>query len=235
MARRRRKMRKQGVRTLVTQKLEHVSKAVFERYLDQITQLVGDSPGVYALYDEGELYYVGKSVDLRNRVKHHLKDRHGASWTHFSVYLTRREEHIHEIESLLVRIANPTGNRVVPKGRSSGPLLKLLQRHIKQRQQEELASLFGRRPSRRAVAPDRNEEGELVGLVSVKTRLRRTYRGKDYTAVLLPKGQIVVRGRRFLSPSAAAQSIARGGINGWYFWWVEKPDGEWVKLKEIRR
>jgi hypothetical protein len=33
------------------------------------------SPGIYALYDGDELYYVGKSGELRKRVRHHLRDR----------------------------------------------------------------------------------------------------------------------------------------------------------------
>ena len=103
---------------LVINKLEMVSKDIFRQYFDLITKLIGDSPGVYALYDDNQVYYVGKSTDLRNRVKHHLRDRHGASWTHFSLYLARKEFHIHEIESLIVRISNPKGNRVIPKGKS---------------------------------------------------------------------------------------------------------------------
>src|SRR3989442_15481282 len=91
---------KKSTRLLVTNKLEMVSKEAFRQHFDLITDLIGDSPGVYALYDDNSLYYVGKSTDLRNRVKQHLRDRHFASWTHFSLYLARKEEHIYEIESL---------------------------------------------------------------------------------------------------------------------------------------
>ena len=34
------------------------------------------------------------------------------------LYLVRRTQHIDELESLLVRVANPKGNRVVPRGRA---------------------------------------------------------------------------------------------------------------------
>src|SRR6266498_2132016 len=97
-------------RSLVANRLEGVSKDVFKKYFQMITNLIGSSPGVYALYNERELYYVGKSSELRKRVRQHLRDRHLANWTHFSLYLARNAEHIHEIESLLVRIANPSGN-----------------------------------------------------------------------------------------------------------------------------
>src|SRR5450759_4952616 len=123
-------------RDLLSNRLEKISKDVFKQYFPLITQLVSDSPGIYALYDGEDLYYVGKSTELRKRVRQHLRDRHLASWTHFSLYLVRREEHIHEIESLLVRIANPKGNRVVPRGKSTGVLVKQLKRLIQQKQKE---------------------------------------------------------------------------------------------------
>src|ERR1039457_4681322 len=103
-------MKKRIRRSLVTQSLENVSKDVFRRHASLITDLIGKSPGIYALYDDMGLYYVGKSVDLKGRVQTHLKDRHKASWTHFSLYLLRNEEHVGEMESLLICISNPKGN-----------------------------------------------------------------------------------------------------------------------------
>ncbi len=43
-------------RTLVVKKLEGVSKLIFRNYFKQITDLIGNSHGIYALYDENELY-----------------------------------------------------------------------------------------------------------------------------------------------------------------------------------
>src|SRR2546425_712507 len=88
--------RKAAARPLVIHKLEKVSKGVFRQYYGAITELIGHSPGVYALYDGDELYYVGKSTELRSRVKQHLRDGHLASWTHFSLFLVRKAEHIQE-------------------------------------------------------------------------------------------------------------------------------------------
>ena len=162
-------------RSLVVNRLEKVSKDLFRRHFGLITELVGNSPGIYALYDGPDLYYVGKSTDLKKRVKQHLRDRHLASWTHFSLYLVRRAEHIHEIESLLVRIANPQGNRVVPRGKSSGPLLKKLQQMVRQKQKDEYLELFGvpraKRERKRGSAADRaaDRHRSLRGLVSKST------------------------------------------------------------------
>ena len=60
---------KKNPRSLVVKRLENVSKDVFRKYYGLITDLVGSSPGIYALYDGTELYYVGKSTELRKRVR----------------------------------------------------------------------------------------------------------------------------------------------------------------------
>ena len=223
-------------RSLVINRLENVSKDVFRQYFALITELVGSSPGIYALYDSGDLYYVGKSIELRKRVRQHLSDRHLASWTHFSLYLVRREEHIHEIESLLVRIANPKGNRVVPRGKSTGVLVKKLKQLIKRKQKVELDSMFApTRTSTTKSAPKSN--GSLAGLVERKTKLHKTYKGQDHDATLSPKGVITYKGKPFSSASGAARAVIRSkrNVNGWMFWYAQNEAGDWVRLNDLRK
>jgi len=225
-------------RDLLSNRLEKISKDVFKRYYPLITQLVSDSPGIYALYDGDELYYVGKSTELRKRVRHHLRDRHLASWTHFSLYLVRREEHIHEMESLLVRIANPKGNRVVPRGKSRGALVKALKRLIRQRQKDELSALLGSKPkwTRSRTKKHGNHPDSLVGLVSKRSTLFRQYKGRDYTAKLSPKGTIVFKGKTYKSPTGAAKAVigANRAVSGWVFWHIKDADGNWVRLEDYK-
>jgi hypothetical protein len=222
------------VQPLVSKRLERVSKDLFKRYYKEITEIVGSSPGVYALYDSDELYYVGKSTDLKQRVRHHLVDRHLASWTHFSLYLARKVEHIHEIESLLIRIANPKGNRVRPKGQSSGALLKELQTLVKKSQKDEYEKMFGTKKTRvkKAVAATRRS---LVGLVTRTVALYKTYKGKEYAAKLTPKGEIIYKGKTYTSPTAAARAVIHTtrAVNGWWFWYIKADDGEWVRLNDF--
>ena len=224
---------------LVTNRLENVSKDVFTQHFALITELVGESPGIYALYDGDDLYYVGKSSELRTRVRHHLKDRHGASWSHFSLYLVSHEEHIHEIESLLVRIANPKGNRVVPRGKSAGLLVRKLKSLIRKRQKEELAGLFA--PTRKMQAPDRRgasgRPASLVGLVEKRTPLFRTYKGREYKAILSPDGVISHSGKKYKSAPAAAKAVVSrvSAVNGWMFWYIKNQMGDWVHLAEYRK
>lgn len=228
-----------GARPLVVNRLENVSKDIFRQYYDQITELVGDSPGIYALYDGTDLYYVGKSTELRKRVRHHLKDRHLASWTHFSLYLARREDHIHEIESLLIRIANPKGNRVIPRGRSTGALVKLLKRSIRAKQKLELQQIFGEKHAAGRVTRADRETGKalpLAGLVAKRTRLYRTYNGREYIASINPQGVVNYNGKKYNSATAAAKAVVKrkGAINGRAFWYIRDANGDWVRLGDFK-
>lgn len=230
------KIKKRTSRSLVVQRLENVSKALFRRYYGLITELVGSSPGIYALYDENELYYVGRSIDLRKRVKHHLRDRHYASWTHFSLYLVRKVGHINEIESLLVRIANPKGNRVVPKGKAS-TMLKKLKKMVKEKQGQEFKEMFGNHKKKTTETKRKTatEKRELKGLVSRRTTLYREYKGKENKAILTPAGTIVLRKKHYKTPTAAAMSVIdRGNVNGWRFWYIKDKNGEWVRLCDYK-
>ncbi len=230
-------MRTKAPQTLVIKKLENVSKLVFRNYYKQITELIGNSHGIYALYDENELYYVGKSTDLKNRVKQHLRDRHLASWTHFSLYLVRNAEQINEIESLLIRIANPKGNTKKYKIDKGGiSLLKQLVKIVKEKQKEELVSLFGiKKASRQAAKAAVGNGRSLNGLVSRKTALFRTYKGKEYKALLTPKGKIKIGSATFYSPTAAAKHVVKwSSVNGWRFWYIKDSDGSWTRLSDYR-
>ena len=95
----------------VCEHLENISREALEKYQNIIRNYVRRRHGVYALYRHGKLYYVGLATNLRNRLKQHLKDRHGQSWDRFSVYLTIGDSHLRELEALTLRIVRPKGNK----------------------------------------------------------------------------------------------------------------------------
>lgn len=76
-----------------------------------IRDYVKGRQGVYALYKGTRLYYVGLASNLRSRLRAHVKDRHANAWDFFSMYLTVEEEHLRELEALVLRITMPSGNR----------------------------------------------------------------------------------------------------------------------------
>ena len=68
------------------------------------------------------------SCNLRGRLAHHLKDRHHDSWNRFSVYLTIGDSHLRELESLILRIVKPAGNKQKGKFAKSEDLRRRLTR-----------------------------------------------------------------------------------------------------------
>jgi hypothetical protein len=96
---------------LVTQYLENISRDALEGYPHLLRTFVSGRTGIYALFNKGELYYAGLATSLRGRLRHHLKDRHKDSWDTFSAYLTIGDKHLRELESLLIRVVRPPGNR----------------------------------------------------------------------------------------------------------------------------
>ncbi len=130
---------------LVSQFLEKFSRTVLEKYQGIIREFVARRHGVYALYRRDRLYYVGLASNLRSRLRHHLKDRHGQSWDRFSVYLTIGDSHIKELESLVLRIVSPPGNKLVGKFGKAENLRTRLGRAIREHQRRELGEIIGKR------------------------------------------------------------------------------------------
>jgi hypothetical protein len=66
------------------------------------------------------------------------------------------------------------------------------------------------------------------------TVLRAEYKGKDYAATV-EGGALVLDGKRFSSPSAAAVSITKAPVNGWVFWKCRFPgQSDWILIKSLR-
>ncbi|MBN2563548.1 MAG: GIY-YIG nuclease family protein [Phycisphaerae bacterium] len=228
--------------------LEHISVKAFEKYHGEITSLVQTRHGVYALYSDDRLYYVGLAVNLRRRIEQHLRGQHAGRWNRFSLYLVRRIDHTKEIESLLLRIADPTGNK--QRGRlSKATNLELrLRQVVERRQRAELEEIFSRAArlkrltakvarrkssGRRKSAASRRGGRPLKGIVARNKRIYATYKGEEYKAVILHTGRIKLDGRLYDYPSAAAQAVTKKPTSGWGFWRVRK-NGELIRLSELR-
>ena len=117
-------------RPLVIEHLEDVSRDTLAEYQDIVREYIRGKHGIYALYKKDRLYYVGLASSLGRRLKQHLRDRHGGSWDRFSVYLTRREDHITELEPIVLRIVKPTGNKQLGRFPGSSNLARELRDDI---------------------------------------------------------------------------------------------------------
>ena len=231
-------------RPLVTGFLEGISVKAFDSYHGDITELVRAKHGVYALYKNDRLYYVGLASNLRRRIKQHMKDRHSKKWNRFSLYLVRKVDHIKEIESILLRIASPRGNKQVGKLRGASNLKAQLRQMMKNRSAAEIDELLVRGRSKRGrTTPTKKRGGSrrvssraeaypLRGLLKNK-RIYGTHKGWEYRAYVLASGRIKFDGEFYETPTTAAKAIVKHAVNGWAFWYIRK-GSECVKLRELR-
>lgn len=219
--------------------MENVSRLALERYQDLIREYVRHRNGVYALYRGNRLYYVGLARNLRTRLRAHLKNRHGESWDRFAVYLTIGDKHLKELESLLLRIVKPVGNRQSGKFARCEDLRKRLAKDIRLHQRQELSSLFGKPLGTKQTKRFKAVSGKEPSLARYNKgrgfRLRLRYKGKLYRGRIKRDGRVRVNGNIFRSPSMAAVSILKRSCNGWNIWEFERAPGDWVKLKELRK
>lgn len=225
--------------SLVCQHLENISRNALEQYLDIIQQYIRGMHGIYVLYRRKKLYYIGLARNLRPRLRAHLRDKHKNSWDSFSAYLTVENYHMKELESLLLRIANPVGNSVRGKFVHSENLNRRFKRDITVRKKAEIDALFGggkkvkkiRRKKKRKLGP---EDGDLAMYVDQPMRIRAVYKGEIYKARVRRDGWIRYQGYLYRTPTAAAREIVGRNYNGWKFWKYEQVAGRWVPLAKLR-
>ncbi len=180
-----------GKAPLVVEHLENIARTAIKRYPDIITEFARGKSGVYALYAGDSLYYVGLARNLRSRLHGHLKDRHAEEWDRFSIYLTQGDEHLRELESLVLRIASPKGNRVSGKITASRDLYRVFKSRIVQSQRRELADITGGVPKKVSSSCDvRRRRGEYDTLVcpAHKDGFEKEFLGKNrWYAIRLSK------------------------------------------------
>lgn len=235
-------MRRKRV-SLVSQYLEKISGEALEEYQTIFRDFARRRNGVYALYRKNRLYYVGLARDLRGRLKAHLRDRHGSRWDRFSIYLTIGDDHIRELESLVMRIAQPAGNRQLGKFPRAQNLRREFAKRIRDDAKQRLNALLGRLdPDKKPAKSAKTKTGtrrrpSLSRYVSRPMRLRATFKGRMIRASVRKNGQIRFGRETFNSPSIAAYNAIgrRRAVNGWSFWHYERAPGDWVRLNELRK
>ncbi len=225
---------------LISQHLENISREALEKYEPVIRGLVRRREGIYALYRKNKLYYVGLASNLNNRLKQHLRDRHGDSWDHFSVYLMIGDHHLRELESLILRTTRPPGNKQKGKFSKSENLSRKLRNQFRLSQKKELDLLFGNDTAKHVIKRNNQKNEQLKAILgnykNVGTQLRAEFKGTIIKAIIRADGTIRYKGQVFTSPSLAASAACnRKTANGWHFWKYERAPGDWVKLDFLRK
>ena len=219
---------------LVHRHLENVSRSLLEKHPELVREFIGRNAGIYALFRKGKLYYVGLATALRSRLKAHVKNRHGNSWDSFSIYLTIKDQHLREIEALLLRIAKPPGARQRGKLAQSQDMRRRIAQAIRQKQKGEVSSLFGKRTSP-VVTAKVNVESDLTRLLPQGASVRGTLKNKVFRARVRRNGMVRFGGVSYTSLSLAAKAAIKRPTNGWWFWQIERGRGNWIRLTRIRK
>ena len=216
--------------------LERVSWKILEEYPSVVRDLIRNESGIYALYRRDRLYYVGLASGLMGRIKQHLRDGHSEKWDRFSVYVTGHADHMKELESLLLRIVKPTGNKQSGRFVGSTNLKQTLNARVKAEDDNRRAHLIGGSAAkrRRKAQARRSHGGRLLsGLVDRSIRLKGRRSGWEYAATLRSDGTIRYDGETYESPHQAGRAAVKARCNGWLFWRYRER-GEWVPLKNLR-
>jgi hypothetical protein len=110
--------------------VEILSHPAFELGLKTI---IKNFSGIYALYQNERLYRVGLTTDLLWRIKSYLKAPHAGKWNKFVIFRIAKVNYLKDIETLVLEISHPPGNKVkgkVPKDADINRLLrKILRAH----------------------------------------------------------------------------------------------------------
>ena len=232
-------------RPIISGHLEKVSSRVFGHYSKVITDMIRGRQGIYALYKKDKLYYVGLATELRRRITQHLRDRHQGKWNLFSLYVIRKDDHIKEIESVVLRIAYPVGNTVKGKLKGSENLLAELDRGIRAEQDIERRGIIdqvkkrilGKKRAKRkkkTVTKRTGKNRPLKQFFRTGKMIYATHKGKAYKAWVRPNGGISYGGATYDTPSGAGKAVRGKATNGWAFWKYKDKNGELKPLKSMR-
>lgn len=244
MAKTKKKTRKS--KPIVEAYLERIGQKVFKDFSSVITGLIRGNQGIYALYKKDKLYYIGLAGNLKIRIKHHLNDKHKNCWTHFSLYIISKQEHIKEFESVILRVAYPKGNSVRGKLSRAENLRPTLKIGLKKEWERQIDGIIGGRKkevvnktkTKKSTLKVKSKDKPLKGMFPGGKMIYAAYKGKEYKAWVLPNGiiKLIPSKQKFNSPSLAGIAVTKTKtINGWKFWKYKNQKNQLVYIDTLRK
>lgn len=189
---------------MIPYQLHKASIDVLLEYEEALIDKIGDNGGIYVLYKGKKIYYIGKAIKLKQRIKQHFTDKHKNKWDHFSLYVVSDKKFIPQLERVLIFLIQPIGNKLI------------YQREIK-RSEKELKKAISDLVEKHIDCLFYKEEHKQK---TTKYRvLKRTYKGKVYTAILNRDGTVTYNKKTYSSLTATAKKICKyKAISGPRFW-----------------
>ena len=153
------------------------------------------------------------------------------------MYLTPNNDHMKDLESLVLRISRPKGNKVKGKLQGANNLYRTLARAMTEHDADRRAGLIGGHVARRrrqVKSSRKSGTHALAGSIDSRIALRGTLKGRTYRASLRKDGLVRFRNKLYKSPSSAASAITKRAMNGWWFW-KYKDGRKWIELDKLRK
>jgi len=116
--------RRKGWGRLIQAYAEELPGTSLEVFWKEFRGLLRGQSGIYVLLKDGIPHYVGQASNLPYRIRHHLKDRLKGKWDGFSFYVIARTRYLTDLETLLSRIINPRGAKIIGRLRGASNLRK---------------------------------------------------------------------------------------------------------------
>jgi hypothetical protein len=111
---------------LIAEYIERRPRELLEKRSREIEALLSYQTGVYALYKDGKLYYLGVARRrIVRRLLNHTRDRHKKHWNSFSLYTCRSLKQVMALETLFLRITRPAGNKITGRMRARDLIAEL--------------------------------------------------------------------------------------------------------------
>lgn len=102
---------------------------------EKMEEIMRHKAGVYALYNDDKLYYVGITQNLRARIQDHMRGKMATKWNKFRIFLIDKQ-HLRDVETIVLTIAEPEGNKkggILPK---RGQLDRIIRKAVLERTRE---------------------------------------------------------------------------------------------------
>ena len=191
---------------MIVYQLHRASIDILLEYEKVLINKIGDKGGIYVLYKGKNIYYIGKATKLKQRIKQHFNDKHKDQWDAFSLYVVSDNKFIPELERILIALIKPSGNSLFYQ-REIKRSENELKEAIRSIRDEYLDKLF---PSGKEVNKSTPFKSKL---------LKRTFKGKKYTALLQKDGTVIYNNKKYPSLTAVAKQITKyDRVSGPLFW-----------------
>ena len=118
---------------LIKGSLEKIPSEVMvdESFRKKLRTIMKDWSGIYVLYKDDKVYYIGKATSGFWRLYGHFKrTKHIGKWNKFSIFRFKTRN-LTAIETLLLHVSKPKGNTSIPRIAKDMELTNVLRKEIK--------------------------------------------------------------------------------------------------------